>query len=573
MYSFKELRNATKMKMDGKEMRLAVLGNCSTQFLSTAILGYSKLSELNVNVYDADFNQIEAQLLDKTSEVYSFNPDYILIWLATERLYEDFLNMPLSERINFAEGIIERLQLYWKLVRKNSSAKVLQVNFTEIDDKVLGQFSAKVDSTFIFQIRKLNWLLQEAMSKNINVYPIDLLSIQIKLGQKEFYDAAFYYRAKMSVSTKALPYFGKAVVDVLLSMSGKIKKCIVLDLDNTLWGGIIGDDGINKIEIGELGRGPAFTNLQRWLKQLKEYGIILAVCSKNNESIAKEPFEKHDEMVLRLDDIAIFVANWNDKVTNIKLIQESLNIGMDSMVFLDDNPFERNLVREMIPDIEVPELPEDPADYLEFLQNCNYFETVSYVGEGADRTNLYQAEFERKRFETQFTSIGDYLSNLGMIGEAKPFEESKYSRIAQLTQRSNQFNLRTIRYTEAEIQNIAENSDYITQYYTLKDKFGDHGLVGVVILKKVDNETLFIDTWIMSCRVIKRTMEEFIINKIIETARINGFKYVTAEYIPTAKNRMAEKIYDEMGFSSIGDNRYSIAVEMYKNKETFIREK
>ncbi len=314
------------------------------------------------------------------------------------------------------------------------------------------------------------------------------------------------------------------------------------------------------------------TNFQRWLKQLKEFGIILAVCSKNNEDTAKEPFEKHEEMVLRLDDISIFVANWEDKATNIKRIQESLNIGMDSIVFIDDNSFERNLVRQLIPDITVPELPEDPANYLEFLQSGNYFDTVSFSGESSDRTKLYKAEFERKKAEASFESIDDYLKSLEMVGQAQPFEESRYSRIAQLTQRSNQFNLRTIRYTEDEIRRIAESDNYITIDYCLRDKFGDHGLVGVIILEKRDTQELFIDTWLMSCRVLKRGMEEFIVNKLIETAKANGYKFVTAEYIPTPKNSMVKDIYSRMGFDSVGDGKYSVFIDNYKTNKTYIQE-
>ena len=476
----------------------------------------------------------------------------------------------MSSRSRFAELYMQKLEHYWSLIAAKSKAHVIQMNFTEINDKVLGNYSCKVESTFCYQIRKLNFLLQEAMSKNGNIYPVDLLSLQIQLGTKELYYAPLYYNAKMCIDMKALPYVAKAVTDVLLAMSGKIKKCIVCDLDNTLWGGVIGDDGLGGIEIGELGRGHAFTNLQLWLKQLKECGIILAVCSKNNEDTAKEPFEKHEEMILKLDDISLFVANWNDKASNIRMIQESLNIGMDSLIFLDDNPFERNLVKQMIPEIEVPDLPEDPSLYLEYLQAQNYFETASFSGEGADRTKQYQAEFERKKLEMTFASIDDYLESLEMIGEAKAFEPVRYARIAQLTQRSNQFNLRTVRYTEGDIERIATDDKYITLYYTLKDKFGDHGLVAVVILEKREEATLFIDTWLMSCRVLKRGMEEFIVNAIFDTAKKYGFKKISAEYIPTAKNKMVSKIYDVMGFDNIGDNQYELDVVEYKNKKNYI---
>lgn len=572
MYSFRELKKMSKKSVEGKEIKLAVLGNCATQFFSAAIQGYAKLSGINLNVYDADYNQIDAQLLDPSSEVFEFKPDNILLWLSTDKIYEEFLDTPISLRKNFAETYMEKLEHYWELIARNSHARILQPNFTEIDDKALGQYSSKIEAAFIYQIRKLNFLLQESMAKRNNLYPVDLLAVQIQVGQTQFYDAALYYNAKMTIALDTLPYVAKAVVDVLVAMSGRIKKCVICDLDNTLWGGVIGDDGIGGIEIGELGRGHAFTNLQRWLKQLKECGIILAVCSKNNEDTAKEPFEKHEEMVLRLSDISIFVANWNDKASNIKMIQKSLNIGMDSIVFLDDNPFERNLVRQMIPEIEVPELPEDPALYLGYLQRCNYFDTVSYAGENSDRTKQYQAEFERNKLQQQFTSIDDYLISLDMVAEVKAFEPVRYARIAQLTQRSNQFNLRTIRYTEDEIERVANDPNYLTLYYTLRDKFGDHGLISVVILKKISDKTIFIDTWLMSCRVLKRGMEEFIINKLVETAEINGFDEIWAEYIPTAKNSMVKDIYSVMGFSEKEENQYQLDVKSYKKKQCYIAE-
>lgn len=572
MYDYRELRRAAKRQVDGKARRIAILGNCSTQFLAVAIRGYAALENLPVVVFDADYNQIDSQVLDKGSEVYGFSPDSIVLWIATDKLYEEFLDMPLERRCGFAESIMAKVEMYWDAISRNSKASILQFNFTEIDDKALGNYSCKVVSTFTFQIRKLNYLLEERMAERKNVYPIDLLSIQTKLGQERFYDAPLYYNAKMTVSTDALPYVAKAVCDVQKALTGRIKKCVVLDLDNTLWGGVIGDDGIDNIEIGELGRGHVFTNLQRWLKELKELGIILAVCSKNNEEIAKRPFESHPEMVLRLDDIALFVANWEDKAGNIRLIQQTLNIGMDSLVFIDDNKFERELVRTMIPEIVVPELPEDPALYLEFLQSQNYFETASYTGEGSDRTKLYQAEYERAKLMAAYQSIDDYLESLEMVGTARPFEPSKYSRIAQLTQRSNQFNLRTVRYTEAEVQNVAEDPACVTLYYELRDRFGEHGLVAVVIMRERTPSELFVDTWLMSCRVLKRGMEEFIVNKFMEAARERGFKRVVGEYLPTPKNSMVKDIYSAMGFEKIAEGLYAADTDKYLNKKTYIKE-
>lgn len=572
MYSFRDLQKACKVSTEGTEIRLAVLGNCATQFFSEAVEGLGKLSGLNLSVYDTDYNQIDEQLLDPSSEVYSFGPDEILLWLGTEKIYEEYLDEDFVKRSYFAETYMQKIKYYWELITKNSKARIIQLNFSEIDDKAMGQYSCKIDSTFIYQLRKLNFLLQDAASKNNRVYPVDALAVQISLGRDGYFNAPLYYNAKMPVAINALPCLAGAVIDVVKAMSGKIKKCVILDLDNTLWGGVIGDDGLAGIEIGELGKGHVFSNLQRWLKQLKDYGIILAICSKNEEDIAKEPFEKHEEMVLSLSDISLFVANWNDKASNIKMIQESLNIGMDSIVFLDDNPFERNLVKERFPEIEVPELPEDPALWLDFLQRQNYFDTVSYTGEGSDRTKLYQAEYERKKVEQTFETIDEYLQSLRMESMAKSFEPLKYSRIAQLTQRSNQFNLRTVRYTEDEIQRIAEDDHFITLYYTLKDKFGDHGLVSVMILEKKSEEELFVDTWLMSCRVLKRGMEEFVINHMVQKAADCGFRIILSEYLPTPKNRMVKNIYEDMGFSRMEENTYRLEVSSFQALKTYIKE-
>ncbi len=570
MYSFNELRKAGKISVDGAEMKVAIIGNVATQFLAVAVNGLAKINGINIIVQDTDYNQIDAQLLDDNSEVFQFNPQFIVLWLATDKLYEEFLDSSLGDRERFAESVMDRVKRYWQLIESKSESKIIQPNFTEIDDKVLGQYSAKIATSFCFQVRKLNCLLAEAMRDDKRVYPVDLLAVQLQLGMGAFYDPALYYNAKMTVAINAMPYVAKAVVDVLVAMTGRIKKCIVLDLDNTLWGGVIGDDGIGGIEIGELGRGHAFADFQRWLKQLKECGIILTVCSKNDENIAKQPFEKHEEMILKLSDISLFIANWNDKASNIRLIQETLNISMDSIVFVDDNSFERNLVRQMIPEITVPEMPEDPAEYLSFLQSQNYFENISFVPDFSDRTSQYQAEYERKKIECSFDSIDEYLISLDMVGEVKKFEPIRYARIAQLTQRSNQFNLRTIRYTEDEIEKIANDKTYIPLYYTLRDKYGDYGLVSVVILKKIGSDTAFVDTWLMSCRVLKRGMEEFVVNNLVAVAEQAGIKVIEAEYIPTAKNKMVENIYNNMGFSEITDNNYSLRVSDYIEKKVYI---
>lgn len=569
--TFLKLKKNCKKDMSGMpQIRLAVLGDCATQHLAAAIKGYGVEENLCFQVFDADYNQIDAQLMDEQSEFYQFSSQFALIYMCTEKLYRSFCER--EEKKGFAEEIYGKIQYYWKLLSERSKASVIQFSFAEMDDRVFGNFACKTQDSFLYQVRKLNCFLMEGCQEYKNVFLLDLNYIQGTYGRNLSYDDKMYYIAKMPLSTAVLPYVAKQVTDIVKAVSGKIKKCVITDLDNTLWGGVIGDDGLEGIQIGELGLGHAFEELQMWLKELKRRGIILAVCSKNNEETAKEPFLKHSEMVLHLDDFSVFVANWEDKASNIRRIQQTLNIGMDSIVFLDDNPFERNQVRAMIPDITVPELPEDPSLYLSYLKSLNLFETASYSETDKDRTRQYQAEVERRESMQQFQSYDEYLQSLGMVAEAKPFDKFQFPRIAQLTQRSNQFNLRTVRCTEAQIAQMAEDDRFLTLYFTLKDKFGDHGLISVVILEKTDSDTLFMYNWLMSCRVLKRGMEEFIINKVIETAKENGYRRVVGEYIQTPKNSMVKDIYSKMGFRKLENGRFEADVEQFIKNKTYIKE-
>ena len=548
---------------------LAILGNCATQHLAKAIKGYAYEEKIALHVFDADYNQIDAQVMDNNSELYQMTPDFTLFWLCTEKLYEAFCQS--TNRSDFANQIIMYLEGYWNRVNQQYKTTILQFNFTQIDDRIFGNYGNKTQDSFLFQIRKLNYLLMEKCTQYKNVFIIDIEYLQQIYGEYGIKENKMYYIAKMPLSTKILPEVAKQTIDVIKAMKGKMKKCVILDLDNTLWGGVIGDDGLENIQIGELGLGHAFSEFQMWLKELQKRGIILAVCSKNEEVVAKEPFLHHPEMVLHMEDIAMFVANWEDKASNIKKIQDTLNIGMDSIVFFDDNPFERNLVKSMIPDITVPDLPEDPSQYLEYVKLLNLFETAAYSETDKNRTKQYQEEIGRVNLQKQFSSYSEYLESLEMVAEAKPFDKFHFSRIAQLTQRSNQFNLRTVRYTEQEIEQLAKEKEHLTLYFTLKDKFGDYGLISVVVLDKQPENTLFISEWLMSCRVLKRGMEEFILDEIIRTAEENGFKKVIGEYIRTPKNNMVSELYKKMGFHEVEKDRYEVNVTEYEKHKTSIQ--
>ena len=551
--------------------KVAILGDCATQHIAVALRGWGYNAGMRFEVLDTDYNQIDAQTMDPDSELYHFGANYCLIINCTDKLYEAYCNFPAADRRNFAQVMRDRIVAVWQRIQANSHARLLQSNFPAWDDRVFGDFGSKTPDSFAFQLRKLNYLLSESASEYKNVFLVDLDGLQSRLGETQLRDAKMYCIAKMPFRTDTLPYIVKQISDIILAASGSFKKCIVLDLDNTVWGGVIGDDGLDGIQIGELGLGHAFSAFQSWLKEMKNRGIILCVCSKNNEDTAKEPFLRHPEMVLRLEDISVFVANWEDKAGNIRHIQQTLNIGMDSLVFLDDNPFEREAVRSLIPNITVPDLPENPEEYVDYLRSLNLFETASFSEEDRVRTQQYQAEAQRVSLQSQCADYDGYLQSLEMVAEAKPFDNFHFPRIAQLTQRSNQFNLRTVRYTEQEIAAMAANDEYVTIYFTLRDKFGDHGLISAVIMKK-QADRLFVDTWLMSCRVLKRGMEEFIVNKMLSTAAAHGFDTVEGEYLKTAKNAMVANIYSKLGFTPEGENRFVAHTATFQPNKTHIME-
>lgn len=573
MKNFTELKKNLKKNFSNlKHIKVAILGDTATQFIKQAIQGLGYDEGFNLELWEADFNQIERQIFDLTSELYEFNPEIVIVFQSSHKLLGKYNKIKPEQHLKFASNELELICNIYSYITNTLNAKVIYYNYNEIDDSVFGNYSNKTESSFLFQLRKLNYELMVLASETPNLYLCDLSSIQNLVGKSNFFQTSVYINTEMVLSLEVLPKVATKTLDLIKTINGVFKKCVILDLDNTTWGGIIGDDGIENIQVGSLGIGKAFSEFQYWIKKLKNRGVIVAVCSKNNESAAKEPFEKHPDMVLRLDDISVFIANWENKADNIRQIQSILNIGFDSMVFLDDNTFERNIVRENIPEICVPELPEDPADYLEYLYPLNLFETVSFSNEDTERTKLYQIEAQRATVQQKFTNEDDFLQSLNMLSLVESFNKFNIPRVAQLSQRSNQFNLRTIRYTEADIDRVLMSSDYFTFAFTLEDKFGDNGLICVIILKHENKSTLFIDTWFMSCRVLKRGMENFVLNTITGFAKEKGYTYLKGEYISTAKNEMVKDHYLNLGFEQ-DDTEWKLDVENYTNKKSFITTK
>lgn len=573
MKTFQELKKLAKhTPADLPMIKIALIGDTATQFLATAIRGTGVERGYQIDLFEAEYNQVERQFLDPTSELYQSDADYIVLFQSTHKLGEkhsllsaDQQEMLAEERLAFIASICENPAL--------ADKKIICLDYPEIEDTVFGSYATKVSSSLTYQVRKLNMGLMDLSQQYANLFICDIAGLQNKLGRDIMFAPNVYVSTEMVLSIDALPYVAGRVMDIVCAIKGQFKKCLILDLDNTVWGGVIGDDGIEGIQLGHgLGIGKAFTEFQMWVRKLKQRGIIICVASKNNEETAKEPFEKHPDMVLKLEDIAVFQANWETKVDNIHTIQRILNIGFDSMVFLDDNPFERNIVRENIPGITVPELPEDPGEYLEYLYSLNLFETASYSQADKDRTKQYQVEAKRVSLQKTFSNEADFLKSLDMVSVVSGFNAFNTPRVAQLSQRSNQFNLRTVRYTEADIEAYGKDPDVIDLSFTLEDKFGDNGLIAVIIMKPQDTETLFVDTWFMSCRVLKRGMENFTLNTMVEAARQKGYKRIIGEYLPTPKNKMVEGHYLSLGFEKLEGTRYVLDVEQYQPRECYIRE-
>ena len=570
MEGFSELKKNLKKDFSVlPEIRTAVLADSASQLFCQALKGYGYTQQLHINIWEADYDRIYETVMQEASGLYSFKPDFVIIFQSSRKLLDRFNKKDQDGKIIFAENHIDQVKQITEIIGSRLSCRIIYLNFAEINDQVFGNFGNKTAHSFIYQLRKINFELMQlsAVAQNFNI--ADLSTIQNQYGANVINCDRLYINAGNVFNIDALGYVVKSITDIMLAYTGRFKKCLILDLDNTLWGGIIGDDGIENIQIGDLGIGKAYSAFQHWIKQLQGRGIILTVCSKNTEHIAKEPFEKHPDMVLRLDDIAVFIANWENKVNNIRQIQSILNIGFDSMVFLDDNPAERELVKMNIPEICVPDLPEDPADYLGFLYNQQLFETVSFTREDKQRTQQYREAAQRNVLLDSYVNEEEFLKSLEMKASITPIDKFSLPRAAQLTQRSNQFNLRTVRYTEENIQLIISDPFKFTFTVSLKDKFGDYGLISLLIAEHKATGELFIDTWIMSCRVLKRGVENLVLNALVMQAKSIACSSIVGEYLPTPKNGLVKDHYEKLGFVQSG-GLWRMDLDEYAPKLNFI---
>jgi FkbH-like protein len=463
----------------------------------------------------------------------------------------------------------------WRLAKQAFGCAVIQQVPLPVHLTILGNNEHRLSGSQATFIEHLSSALRSMADKE----GVDLLALDVRAvrdGISAWHDRGLWHRAKQEVSPAAAPMYGELVARILAAQQGRSYKCLVMDLDNTLWGGVIGDDGIKGIILGQgSALGEAYTAFQAYARELARRGIILAVCSKNDEANALEPFESHPDMLLQRRDIACFVANWSDKATNIRAIAKQLNIGLDSLVFVDDNPFERALVRNELPVVAVPEVGDDPTYFAEIVSDAGYFEGLSITREDRERAELYQGNRLREDLRASTTDLSSYLRGLEMQLRWRRFDDLGLSRTLQLINKTNQFNLTTRRYSEQEILGVMKNPRALGLQLRLVDRFGDNGVISVVIGKMVDDEALLIDTWLMSCRVLGRQVEASTLNVIAQQASKIGAKRLIGEYIPTKKNGMVREHYAKLGFTVLdeqasGTSRAALDLDKFKPLETFI---
>ncbi len=537
-------------------IRLAVLASSTVDHLLPAIRVGGLRRDLWIETHTPDYGQYTQALMDPASALHAFRPTAVLFALDAHHLLAEI--EPSGDAAVATQRVTQiaaDLSAQWARARQSFRCQVIQQTLPPVFDPLFGSNEHRLPGSRYWAVQQLNAeLRQRADAEGVDILALD--AAVASDGLAAWHDPALWHRAKQEVHPSAAPGYGDLVARLLAAALGRSSKALVLDLDNTLWGGVIGDDGMDGIQLGQgSALGEAFVAFQRYARDLSRRGVILAVCSKNDEANAIEPFEHHPEMVLKRSDIACFVANWTDKAQNIRDIAAMLNIGLDSLVFADDNPAERAIVRRELPMVAVPELPEDPTLWPSTLAAAGYFESLRLTKEDLERSGQYQANLQRTSLLASASDIEGYLRSLEMRAIWSRFDRIGQARTVQLINKTNQFNLTTRRITDEEVAALIDDERALTLQIRLTDTFGDNGVIAIVIgLFEPGTRDIRIDTWLMSCRVLGRRMEEETLNLVVAQARALGAERLIGVYRPTPKNHMVRDHYHRLGFTPAGDD-------------------
>lgn len=528
--------------------KIAVLGGSTThdviKILELFLLHYG----IEPSFYESEYGQYWQDAMFDNPELAEFAPDLIYIHTTNRNIAEyPAVGDSREKTEQLIKDTYEHFRVMWEKLKETYGCVIIQNNFEFPYYRLLGNMDAVNSNGRVAFVNRLNALFAEYAAANESFYLQDIQYLSACYGLDKWGDSFYWHMYKYALCVPAIPTLSYNLANIIKSVYGKNKKAYVLDLDNTLWGGVVGDDGPENIEIGqETSMGQVYAEFQSYLKEQKQIGIMLNVSSKNEEENALAGLSRPDS-VLKPDDFMIIKANWEPKSKSVAEIASELNIGTDSLVFVDDNPAEREIIRQNLPGVAVPEM-DKPEEYLKTLDRSGFFEVTGLSEDDTKRNEMYKANQERKKLQDNFADYGEYLKSLDMKAEIGAFVPLYMARIAQLTNKSNQFNLTTKRLSQADIEHMAEDSSYITLYGKLADKFGDNGVVSVVI-GKIKEDALHIELWLMSCRVLKRDMEFAMMDRLTEECKKRGITHIYGYYYPTAKNKMVENFYGLQGFT------------------------
>jgi FkbH-like protein len=554
-----ELSRAVKGNL--REVKIAVMGSSTTGFLTPILKALCFRDRIGVEVYEAPYDSIVQEIRAADSGLARFQPDIVLLvghWrdLGLEAITAD-------ESI-WIGNFVEERKSDWKRLSDAFHCHVIQPAFDYPPEEPYGYLSGVLPGGRTRIIDLVNLRLREAAGTNVSI--LDMGLIQREVGLKRWDDPVAWARYRQYPAMEALPELAGAYLAHVGAALGLSRKLLITDLDNTLWSGVIGEDGVDGIRVGpDTHEGEAHLSLQRYLLDLKRRGILLAVCSKNNPEDARLPFQKHPNMALRLEDFAAFRANWDDKATNLRAIAHELSLGLDSFVFLDDNPLEREWVRSQLPEVAVVELGSSPFYFVRQLDRGRYFETLSLSDEDLARAEQYRVGAQRESLRASSTSLDDFLQSLQLEASVAGVTDKNLARVTQLVNKTNQFNVTTRRYTEAQVRSIAADKAGWAGAFQMADRMGNYGLIGVLFCKAIqaDPEVSWeIDTWLMSCRTLGRQMEKFMFDRLLEAALERGVHRLVGIYLPNAKNGLVKELFDQMGFRRVRETAHEVRYEL-----------
>lgn len=576
-YILKKKKSIKKQLLENDnfiEKNIAILGGSTTSDIKLILELFLLNQGIKPNFYESEYNQYYQDAMFPNPELEEFKPDIIYIHTTNRNITtypivgnsKEEANELLSNEYNKFSNMWDRLaQVY--------NCPIIQNNFELPFYRLMGNKDASDYRGKVNFITRLNLKFYEYAESHANFYINDINYVSASYGLEKWADNFYWHMYKYALAVPAIPSLAFNISNIIKAIFGKNKKAFVLDLDNTLWGGIVGDDGVENIKVGpEVPSGQVFSEFQNYLKEHKNLGIILNVNSKNEKENAIAGLN-HPDGPLKPDDFIIIKANWDPKSKNIVDIANELNLGVDSLVFVDDNPAEREIVRRQVNGVAIPEI-DAPEHYINILDKSGFFEVTTISKDDLNKSEMYKENAKRNEMLNAYADYDDYLKSLKMKATIKPFEAIYMSRIAQLTNKSNQFNLTTHRYTQAEIEEIANNKNYIKLYGKLEDIFGDNGVVTVVI-GHIEEKVLHIDLWLMSCRVLKRDMEFAMMDSLVKKAREAGIEKIKGYYYPTPKNGMVKEFYGLHGFEKEnedeeGNTIWNLNINNYKNKNKFI---